>query len=64
MALFKNKQLWGNIEDIKLLICIAKEDTIKAKYLRKFLNILNITDKNVIKKLDNIAEDKKLFLNK
>ena len=62
--LFKNKQLLGTQIDIAFLIDSAKKKTIQAKYLRKFLSVLNITDKNVIKKLDNNLEDKKLVPDK
>ena len=51
--LFKNKQLWGTQIDIAILIDSTKKNTIQAKYLRKFLSVLNITDKNGY--FDNIA---------
>ena len=65
IALFKNKQLWATKESMEILQSLydSKRDTIHIQNLRKFIDVLILPDKNIIKKLDNILEDKKLIHN-
>lgn len=70
--LFKDKKLYTTIFHYNGKIFDAndrlneykKMNSVQSNILKKFLNILNITDKKVIKILDNSLEDKKLHSDK